>query len=746
MKLSHLFESHELLLEVKARIEHPEDLIWDSGAKGAQQALKILELSAQQPEHVTIKFDGSPALVAGWRGGEFMLTDKAGFSAKGYDGLTTNAQDLERMILNRKIKLDTPEAKAARQSYASKIAQLYPLLKQVIPHSLTGFVQGDLLWTHTPPEQHDAYVFQPNKIKYQVPVSSDLGKQIGMSQVGIVFHSMYNSPQDAEPQALRDPGELGIKSTTQVVVVPHEMQFAQPFELDAGLKKKVQQLIQSKGAQVNEFLNPVRLSDRQIKGLPMVMKSFLAHKAGEGETDFSHASEQFLQYLVSKKAKVTQKARENMLTWIEQNVVAYNTVWQMVQLLVDIKLDLKQQMDATVGDKVKADLHDVPGHEGFVSVTPEGIIKLVNRAQFMKKDAPLTEQTADSAESHSPHRVVFAFGRMNPPTRGHKKLMDKVAAQAGNDDYWIFLSHKQEPVENPLDWHTKMKFIKSIIPAYASHLASGAQFESIKTPLLAMDWLYNQGYRDITMVAGEPDVPLFTKMLTSWNSEAIRTKYKREPVTWKMVSAGKRDPNAKGVQGISGTLVRKLATQGDFSKFKTAVGLSDELAQDLYTQVRKGMMLNPMQESTRNDLGTIVMLHMNQTHAHKLAAWCAQHGIPCINPEHMHLTLISTLRPEPYLLNLNNTETHVITKPVSWEVLGNSSLVLKLDSPQCMSMHAHLIKSGMRHKFANYIPHVSVSYKWHAGLVLPAKVPDFELVFDWVEADRVDPNFAAKTS
>jgi hypothetical protein len=158
------------------------------------------------------------------------------------------------------------------------------------------------------------------------------------------------------------------------------------------------------------------------------------------------------------------------------------------------------------------------------------------------------------------------------------------------------------------------------------------------------------------------------------------------------------------------------------------------------------MMLNLIHEARQSDLGTIVMLRMSDTHAHKLADWCAQHDVPCMDPEHMHLTLIRTVKPEPYLLQLNNTETHVATKPAGWKVLGTSSLVLSLDSPQCMRMHYHLIKSGTQHQFPDYIPHVSVSYKWNADMPLPIHMPDFELVFDWVEADRVDPNFAAKVS
>lgn len=413
MKLSHLFETSKItLLEVKARIEHPEDLIWDSGSAGARQALHILAQSAARPEHVSVKWDGSPALVAGWLGDKFMLTDKAGFSAKGYNGLTTSAQELEAMILNRKIKLDTPEARESRQSYARKIAKLYPLLKKVIPPHMQGFVQGDLLWTETPDRSDGDYVFQPNKIKYEVPISSPLGEQMARSKVGIVFHSRLDSQEDHEPSALRNPTQQGILSTPDVVVMPHEMNFTYSFQLNDSLKRAVEQMLTSKGAQLDEFFNSTKLAEKQIKGLPMVMKSFLAHKAGEGDADMSRAGAEFLNYLDMPKSKVSEKAKQNMLEWIKSHEAGYETIWQLVALIQSLKLDLKAQMDDVASNEVKASLGDLPGHEGFVSVTPSGTIKLVNRSQFMKKELTESDQSVPVE-----NKAVFTFMRVNPPKR-----------------------------------------------------------------------------------------------------------------------------------------------------------------------------------------------------------------------------------------------------------------------------------------------------------------------------------------
>jgi hypothetical protein len=221
------------IFEAKARIEHPEDLIFDQGVKGAASALQILQTTASRPQSVSVKFDGSPALVFGWRGDEFVLTDKAGFSAKGYDGMTTSSDAIEKMIAGRKVKDTSDAAQAARRNYARTIASLYPILQQAVPKTFKGFAQGDLLWTSTPSVRDGAYEFKPVKILYRVPVDSDLGEKIGKSQVGMVIHSVYSSQEDQEPDALRNVADLGFKEADGLVILPHELDLSTSFSLDS---------------------------------------------------------------------------------------------------------------------------------------------------------------------------------------------------------------------------------------------------------------------------------------------------------------------------------------------------------------------------------------------------------------------------------------------------------------------------------------------------------------------------------
>jgi hypothetical protein len=578
VKLIHLFDN-TTLLEAKARIEHPEDLIFDNGLQGARRALQLLQATAAMPHSVTVKYDGSPALIAGWHEGNFVLTDKAGFSAKGYDGLTTSGDHIQQMIMNRKVKDTSDEAVKSRQRYAQTIADLYPLLKRVIPPTFQGFVQGDLMWTSTPPLRNGNYEFQPVKIKYAVPARSKLGQRIGASQVGMVFHSMYADRYDQEPSPIGDVTKLGFVDLPQLVILPHEIKFDSPLVLDSHSVELAQRLIQSKGEHIKEFFDPMMLTNNEIKAMPGLMKSFVAHQASQGVDDFSNAAQEFLDWLRSPASKATPKMINKVDGWISDHARGYAAVWQLVSLMVAIKMDLKAQIDGQVGGKIGASLRGQPGHEGFVSATDDGTVKLVNRAEFMKKQ--------DLNESDVNKRVAWTFMRANPPTLGHQLVADQVAKQAGGDDYWIFLSQTQDSRRNPLDWSQKLMFAAEIMPKHQAHLVKDA---AVKTPLQAANWLYEKGYRHLVMVVGSDRVASMRELLTGWNSAEVREKDRREQCQVEVVSAGERDPDAEGVSGISGTLARQAVQAGDFAKFESAVGIRGKLAKRMFDAVAQGMI------------------------------------------------------------------------------------------------------------------------------------------------------------
>jgi len=179
--------------------------------------------------------------------------------------------------------------------------------------------------------------------------------------------------------------------------------------------------------------------------------------------------------------------------------------------------------------------------------------------------------------------VSFCFGRMNPPTVGHKQLLDTMSKQGG--DMKIFVSQTQDKKKNPLDYSTKIGFIKKMFPEYAGDVVDDS---GINTVVKAASYLYDQGYTAATFVAGSDRLDAMKQLLQDYNGVEGKAHgyYKFEVLDF--VSSGDREDGAEGVAGVSASGARAAAANGDLEAFKEATG-AGELSQPLYDAVRKGM-------------------------------------------------------------------------------------------------------------------------------------------------------------
>lgn len=181
----------------------------------------------------------------------------------------------------------------------------------------------------------------------------------------------------------------------------------------------------------------------------------------------------------------------------------------------------------------------------------------------------------------------FCFGRMNPPTVGHAQLINTVAESAAGSDYFIFVSQSQDAKKNPLDYATKVKFLRAMFPEHAAHIVYNTE---LKTVMNVAQWLYDKGYRSVTFVAGSDRLPTFQEMLTKYNGvKGNHTYYNFKSINF--VSSGERDPDAEGLAGVSATAARTAAAAGDINAFAQATG-AGKFAKQLYTAVRQGMNLS----------------------------------------------------------------------------------------------------------------------------------------------------------
>ena len=188
-------------------------------------------------------------------------------------------------------------------------------------------------------------------------------------------------------------------------------------------------------------------------------------------------------------------------------------------------------------------------------------------------------------------KAVFTFGRMNPPTLGHEKLIKKVLSVAKQNGAtpFIFVSQTQDAKKNPLSHKDKLKYIGLGVPEADNHLSDE---KSIKTPFQALQHLIEIGYTDVIMVVGQDRVSEFKSSIGNYvNHEDPNKSF--DLSSFSVVSAGERDPDAEGSQGMSGTKMRQFASDGNFKEFKKGVPskLSDKYAREMFDALCQAMKL-----------------------------------------------------------------------------------------------------------------------------------------------------------
>ena len=196
------------------------------------------------------------------------------------------------------------------------------------------------------------------------------------------------------------------------------------------------------------------------------------------------------------------------------------------------------------------------------------------------------EETGDGTGKVDQGAISITFGRFNPPTVGHEKLLAKVAreAKANGGEYRIYPSRSEDPKKNPLDAGTKIKYMRMAYPDHANAIIDNADMRTIFDVLTALD---NDGYSSVNIVVGGDRVSEFNSLAQKYNGEL----YTFDEI--KVVSAGDRDPDADGVEGMSASKMRKAAAEGDFDSFQQGIpeGLGKDGAEKLFMLLRQAMQV-----------------------------------------------------------------------------------------------------------------------------------------------------------
>lgn len=184
--------------------------------------------------------------------------------------------------------------------------------------------------------------------------------------------------------------------------------------------------------------------------------------------------------------------------------------------------------------------------------------------------------------------ITVAWGRLNPPTIGHEKLMDAAAKVARGGAYRIYITQTQKPKTDPLSYDQKVKYARKMFPRHARSIVLD---KSIKTIFDLMTKLYDEGYSKVNLLAGSDRVPEYESLLGKYNNIKGRHGFYNFEGGVNVVSAGERDPDADGATGMSASKMRAAAEANDFASFAKGLPRAFKDGQALFNDVRKGMGL-----------------------------------------------------------------------------------------------------------------------------------------------------------
>ena len=212
------------------------------------------------------------------------------------------------------------------------------------------------------------------------------------------------------------------------------------------------------------------------------------------------------------------------------------------------------------------------------AVAANELIDVENQVQQALEDSP------ELAGGDLEQPITITFGRFNPPTVGHEKLLQAAKKIAAGGDLKVYPSRTHEPKKNPLSPGSKIEFMKKMFPDHEESIVDNPKMKSIFDVLRSVN---NAGYSSINIVVGADRQAEFESLAQKYNGE--EGFYNFEQI--RVVSAGTRDPDAEGVEGMSASLLRKAVMDGDGETFNKGMpkGLSSPDIQALFNSVKSGL-------------------------------------------------------------------------------------------------------------------------------------------------------------
>ena len=210
----------------------------------------------------------------------------------------------------------------------------------------------------------------------------------------------------------------------------------------------------------------------------------------------------------------------------------------------------------------------------------------VDKQTAAKEDEKAEREEIRKREG-DPADITIAFGRFNPPTVGHEKLLNRVKSVAGKGEYAIYPSRSNDPKKNPLDPEEKISYMQQMFPKHSERIVNDPESKTIFDVLKKSN---AAGARSINIVVGADRLKEFENLANKYNGELY--DYDRIRV----ISAGERDAESEGVEGMSASKLRKAVASDDFESFSKGLpkGFGDENMKKLYSSLKKSMGVSEM--------------------------------------------------------------------------------------------------------------------------------------------------------
>ena len=353
-------------LKESARIQHLEDLILGldgpAGSEGGKKAIAKLHQIETSPSSISIKWDGSPAVIFGRNeNGEFVLTDKSGFGAKGYNGRVTSSDDLEQMFLNRA----KGEIEDSRREFATQMKNIWDKVESVIPEDFRGYLHGDLLWFSTPPSQDGRLIFKPNTTTYSVNEKSEIGQKIARSDVGIVVH------QSIDLEGNKSSVDMGQLRDGRTFIMPPVYVTTSPG-VDLTEVDRLESYLKSNANAIDKLLAvPAELKMTDFRN---ILYTYINNSTKAGNLD--NLGNNFSEWV--EASKLSGPKKERVIQYTQENSDGFEAIFTFIKGVMTTKNKIITALDSQPAD-IEASTNGERGGEGYVI---DKDVKLVNRAGF----------------------------------------------------------------------------------------------------------------------------------------------------------------------------------------------------------------------------------------------------------------------------------------------------------------------------------------------------------------------------